>query len=40
MELLMSNMDITYIYKHYHCINYITKYITKPEVKSNCFKKF
>ena len=37
MELLLSNMDVTFVYKVYHCNNYIAKYITKPEVKSNSF---
>ena len=36
----MSNMDITNIYKVYQCINYIAKYITKAEIKSNNFANY
>ena len=36
----MSNMDISFITKIYQCINYIAKYVTKPEVISNDFAKY
>lgn len=38
-KLVQSNMDIRFVEEKYSLINYISKYITKTEVRSNIFKK-
>ena len=39
-KLTQSNIDIKYLLFGYAMLNYVTKYVTKNEYKSNMFEKF